>query len=323
MTRYMKVLVAAVVLMLSVFFLVKLSHSIELDFGAYSLAVIQHAALCLLLVLMMVISYSPLAYINRDLLSVMNIRMGASESFQLSIITGFYNVITPFRGGMAVRAVYLKKHYAFSYTDFLATTAATYIITFLIAGLVGLVTTALLYARAHTYSALLGVVFAITTAGMVVLMLLPKLQEPKHRWLSKLVRVVNGWHIVRRHPRVVLSITLLTAAQLVIGAVMLLLQFRVFGVPVDLTQALFLASIGSLGILIAITPAGLGISEAITVFSALTIGITPAQSLAAAILGRLVSVVVLFILGPIFTYTLLHRSPRALRRELNRPRNRR
>jgi uncharacterized protein (TIRG00374 family) len=72
-----------------------------------------------------------------------------------------------------------------------------------------------------------------------------------------------------------------------------------------------LTAIGVLGILVAITPAGLGIQEAITVFSALTIGIGATEALSAALLGRAISLVVLFILGPIFSHYLLRNNSHA------------
>ena len=55
---------------------------------------------------------------------------------------------------------------------------------------------------------------------------------------------------------------------------MLYLQFKVFGINIPVISALFITSITSLSILISITPANLGIQELITVFSALTLGIT-------------------------------------------------
>jgi len=92
-----------------------------------------------------------------------------------------------------------------------------------------------------------------------------------------------------------------------LGALSLYLEFKVFGMDLSISAAIFLAAMGSLSLLISITPGGLGISEAIIVFSASTLGITPIQSLSAALAGRLVSVIVLFILGPIFSYLLIKR----------------
>ncbi|MBU0977334.1 MAG: hypothetical protein KKD18_02880 [Nanoarchaeota archaeon] len=56
-------------------------------------------------------------------------------------------------------------------------------------------------------------------------------------------------------------------------------------------------------------------TRAIVVFSASTIGISTAESLSAALLGRAVSLVVLFVLGPIFSYVLLRRNGRTRKRE--------
>jgi uncharacterized membrane protein YbhN (UPF0104 family) len=97
----------------------------------------------------------------------------------------------------------------------------------------------------------------------------------------------------------------LAVVQLFILAGMLKLQFLVFGITVSYYSCLLLVSIGIFGLIIAVTPAGLGISEAILVFSAATIGITPTESLSVALLGRAVSFVVLFVLGPIFSYLLV------------------
>ena len=87
------------------------------------------------------------------------------------------------------------------------------------------------------------------------------------------------------------------------------LQFRVFGIEVTFVKCIFLSAVGILALLVAITPAGLGINEALVVFSALTIGITPAESLSAVLLGRAVQMLVLFVLGPVFSYTLLKHKP--------------
>jgi uncharacterized membrane protein YbhN (UPF0104 family) len=99
---------------------------------------------------------------------------------------------------------------------------------------------------------------------------------------------------------------------LILFSVGIYLRFRVFDIPVSLTQSFFLASIGNLGLLIALTPANLGISEAIIVFSATTIGITPAHSLSIAILGRVVMMLVLFVQGPILSHYLIRREPEPL-----------
>ena len=117
--------------------------------------------------------------------------------------------------------------------------------------------------------------------------------------------MINGWHLIKNNKRLLFFIIVLSSLQILISAWMLQLQFHVFGIGISFMKVLFLTSISSLGIIIGITPAGLGIQEAITVFSALTLGISPVQSLSVALLGRAISFVVLFILGPICSWWLL------------------
>ena len=137
----------------------------------------------------------------------------------------------------------------------------------------------------------------------------PRAPYTKYNWINKFVKVINGWHLIREKKRVIFTVTLLSCTQLLLSSFMLYLQFQVFGFHISFINALFLSSLGSLGILIAVTPANLGISEAIAVFSALTLGIPASQSLSVALLGRVIQIIVLFILGPICSYLLLKKSP--------------
>lgn len=261
-----------------------------------------------LLIVLALINYTMMGTLNKELLSALGVKIPQKESFQLSIVGGFYNLITPMRGGMAARAVYLKRKYSFSYTNFLAMTAATFLLVFFVAGLFGLTASYFIFLNTREFSRLIVAIFAIAFIGTsFVMMFSPKLPETKSNFINRFIKVINGWHLISGNRRVIFSTLVISLAQILIGAVMLILQFRMFSVEISFVQGLFLASIGSLGLLIAITPAGLGINEAVTVFSAATIGITPAQSLSAALLGRVVSLVVLFILGPIYSYKLIRK----------------
>ena len=76
--------------------------------------------------------------ILKYLMEPFNINLKFKEWFGLSVITTFYNTITPFRGGMIAKAVYLKNKHKFSYTNFLATISGIYVINFFAESLVGL-----------------------------------------------------------------------------------------------------------------------------------------------------------------------------------------
>lgn len=267
--------------------------------------------LLIILISIFIFNYFLVSIITKNLLKPLGVYLKSKEAFALSIVTGFYNLITPFRGGAVTRAIYLKKKHNFTYTDFLASLAGMYLITFLIASLVGLITTILIYLKTETFSWILFLIFSgIFFPIFFIVTLSPKLKSVKSNFPNKFIKVINGWHLIKNNRKVILTITIISFSQLMLGAFMLYLQFKVFGIEIEFIKCLFLVSISSLAILIAITPAGLGISEAVTVFSALTIGITPVQSLSVALLGRVIQMIVLFILGPISSIILLNNKPK-------------
>ena len=156
------------------------------------------------------------------------------------------------------------------------------------------------------FNIVLFLVFAASFLSMTFIAVFsPRFPEPKLWFLNKLAKVANGWHLIKNHKKIVWILFLLVALQLVLSTASVILQFRVFDLALSIPAAIFLQSVGMIGIIIAITPANLGVGEAITVFSALAIGIAPAQSLSVAILGRVIFTVIMFILGPIFSYVLM------------------
>lgn len=240
------------------------------------------------------------------LLEPFKIKMNFKEWFGLSVVTSFYNMITPFRGGAISRAVYLKTKHNFSYTNFLATLSGIYVINFIIASFLGLISLIYLHYTENIFNLLVTLILLFFFIPLLIIVLLsPRFPETKSNFLNKFIGVLNGWNLIRKNRKVVLLVSLIYIFQITLFSIAGILSYNVFGISISFAGALFLASIGSLTILIAITPSGLGIVEAVAVFSALVIGITPAQSLSVAIIGRVIGMSIIFILGPIFSYTLM------------------
>ena len=240
------------------------------------------------------------------LLEPFKIKMNFKEWFGLSVVTSFYNMITPFRGGAVTRAVYLKNKYLFSYTNFFATLSGIYVINFLIASFLGLISLIYLYYTKDILNLLVASIFLFFFIPLLIIVLFsPNFPETKSNFLNKFIGVLNGWNLIRKNRKVVLLVSLIYILQITLFSIAGILSYNVFGISISFIEALFLASIGSLTILIAITPSGFGVVEAVAVFSALVIGITPAQSLSVAIIGRVIGMSIIFILGPIFSYILM------------------
>jgi uncharacterized membrane protein YbhN (UPF0104 family) len=224
----------------------------------------------------------------------------------LSIVTGFYNLITPAKGGMIIRAAYLKTKHKLTYTNFLASLAGMYVIAFFVGSLLGLISLFIIHETTSSFSLLILLAFsAVFLPLLFIILFSPKFREVKSKFFNRFIRVANGWNLIRKDRKVVLTCLFVTFMSILTSTVSTMVSYYIFGVNISFVSALFLCCIGSLGIIIQITPGNLGVAEAIGVFSALIIGIAPTQSISVAILGRIVQMLVMFSLGPIFSYKLL------------------
>src|SRR5690606_36208370 len=116
------------------------------------------------------------------------------------------------------------------------------------------------------------------------------------RGLNRIVIQLNKWNEFRKHKNVLGLILIFSTIELVVEALRLILQFKIIGVEITFLQGMFLSTLYFLAWIVAITPGGLGIQEAVVVISAKVIGITPVQSIAATIIGRAILAIVLFTL---------------------------
>jgi len=281
---------------------------LERNFEDFSELRIVSPIVIIALVLLFILGYFLIGLTTKQLIRPLKINLGYFESFALSVVTGFYNLITPLRGGMAVRAVYLKKKHNFSYTNFFSSLSASYVLIFLSAGIMGLLSSGIIYFNEGIFSPVVSLIFlGVSLSLLFVIIFSPRMNEGKGFILDKIAKILNGWYLIRKDRGLLFFITIISIFQLLLSSLMLYLQFYVFGIEIDFVKTLFLSSIGLLGLIISITPAGLGIQEAVAVFSASTIGISPVESLSVALLGRGVSVVVLFVLGPIFSWVLMRK----------------
>ena len=247
--------------------------------------------------------------VTKVLLNSLNVKLSNNEAFGTGIITGFYNMITPFRGGIAARALYLKKKHGFSYTNFLASLSALVIISFIVISLMGIFSVWFIWLKFKVFSLLLFLLFCAALLVMLILIVIsPYIKETKYKWMNFFLKIATGWKLLKNDKKIIVNLILLNVISHMIGALTLFSQFRVIGIEITIMQAIFVSSIAAFSLWIGITPASLGIQEALTVFSAVAIGLSASETLFAAIIGRLVSSVFLFILGPIYSYYMLKKS---------------
>jgi len=263
------------------------------------------------LIAIFLLNYFFISIQTKVLIEPFGIKLKNFEVYMLSLVTGFYNVITPAHGGMGVRAVYLKKKHNFTYTNFLASLAGMYVLTFFIGSLFGLISLFFIWEIYHIFNFIVFLVFSALFFPLLgIIIFSPEIKETKNQFINKFIKVANGWNLIRKNKKIVLTCLSVTFASLIVNLFSTILYYKIFGININFIQSLFLNSFGTISLLIQITPGNLGVSEALAVFSASILGISPTDSLSVAILGRIVQMIVLFILGPIFSYRLLKHKPK-------------
>jgi uncharacterized membrane protein YbhN (UPF0104 family) len=243
--------------------------------------------------------------ILKTLMKPFKIKLKNNEAFGLSIITNFYNLITPLRGGAAVRAIYLKKKHDFPYVHFLATLSAIYILIFLVSSLTGIFSMLTLQEKSIPILLALSI-FTISLLSIVIFS--PRIKENSNKWLNRFIKVINGWHLIKNNKKIITITIIISLIQVFLTALNNLIAYQIFGIEITLAKALFIAAISNLSIIIAITPGNLGIGDAINVFTANIIGIPITEAIATTILLRAVNLAIIFILGPIYSYKLIKKN---------------
>ncbi len=306
MNKRVKSVISIIVMILLIYFAYDyIIKNIE-DFKSIS---IKYPALLILMFIFSFLSYYLNGIAYKILLRPLNVKLKNGEAFGTSILTGFYNMITPFRGGIAARALYLKKKHGFSYTNFLASLAALVVVSFIVISVMGLISVWIIWIKFKIFSLMLFLLFCATLIGMIFLIIVsPFVKETKYKWMNFFIKIATGWKLLKNDKKIIVNLILLNILSQLIGALTLVFQYKVIGIEITFMQAVFVSSIASFSLWVGLTPASLGIQEALTVFSAVAIGLNASQTLFAAVIGRLVSSVMLFILGPIYSYYMLKKN---------------
>ena len=224
----------------------------------------------------------------RELCRLFRVSLGVVEAGALAAWAGFANYLTPFVGGTGVRAVYLKRRHELPYASFVSVQTATYTLLFALSAVVGLGCLIVLPEIESTVRGGIGLALAAILVGCLVLYRwpfpVPGRQGRIHRFVR---RTLEGWGEVRRAD--LTRLAALLSVNLLAHATSLTLAFAILGVSLRPVEALLIAALFSFSILLAITPAALGISEGIVVFAATALHLHAPTALAAAALRRLVS----------------------------------
>lgn len=225
-----------------------------------------------------------------------NKKLKYSESVYVSVLSSIGNFFAPAGGGLGYRAVYLKSKHKLSYADYISTLSGNYIVIFLVTSFFGLVSLLSIGPEDKTSRfIIISLVLLGFFIGSIITMLLPplkdktidKIKQPKIKKSIKLLnRVANGWDIIKKDKGLIVRLTVVTLLSFFTSCIINYLIAGALNISLSISGILLMTSLGSLSFVINITPANLGVKEAIYAFSATAIGITAPQALAIALIDR-------------------------------------
>jgi uncharacterized protein (TIRG00374 family) len=265
----------------------------------------------LLLLAVSFLGYLVLGLGFRSLVRIFDVDLTFKEWFGLTVCNNMFNYYLPARGGIVVKAYYLKKKHSLSYPHYAALMAGSVFLVLAVASFVGLVVVLFVSAMRGRFIVSLAVAFFLVFLGVLLTGLVTKhlLRLKIHRKFARLSLFLSnlreGLGFFSEHKKYALDFCLLSGFFLLLIAVRLHLCFLALNFSVKFWSVLLIMVITEFSFLISVIPGNLGIKEGIIVFSGGIFAISADQALAAAILDRAVSLVVIFGFGFIYSKILL------------------
>ncbi len=229
-----------------------------------------------------------------------------AEAFYVSVISSIGNFFATAGTGFGIRAVYLKKKHGLPYSEFISTLSGNYILVFLVNSLIGLLALFLLKDELSSQYIVLVTAFGVMFGASLLLSLVkipvPKASATKKSKFSSvtraLYRVAYGWDRITANKKLMLKLLFLTVANFFLTVLVYWAIVHALHLTISFPALLLISVLGSLSIFINITPANLGIKEAIYIFSSSILGFTVSQIILIALIERGVQFIVLLALWP-------------------------
>jgi len=228
--------------------------------------------------------------IVRGTLAEFGHRLPGFEVFALSVLAAVPNLFVP-RSGFGTLALALRARHGVPFAISTSLVLPLAALDLIVISAVGLAVQAGVVGLAHPHAPIIAAVFAVSLlAGCVALLVRVPMRLPfgPPRLRAFFERFDAAWVQLRGSRRFVLRGVSLLAGMCALRLLRLQLAFGALDFTPDLAGLVVASLLGDLMFLFAFTPGALGLREAAIVYGAELAGVSPAASLAAAILDRLV-----------------------------------
>jgi uncharacterized membrane protein YbhN (UPF0104 family) len=235
--------------------------------------------------------------INTYMCRALDADLSIREGFLLAAVSTLANQL-PVSGGIVTKGVYLKHKHGLAYTKFLSAMLAILFCTFAVYGLLGL--GILLYWVLFKSAAIAPVLF-IGFGGMAACLVIFWLPLERIRipdFLLKWVRhALEGWLLISKNPLLILKLLTIQTSMMLVLALRYWLAFHMLSQNVTISQVILFSCATILTNLVSFAPGGFGVREAIVGGIATALGFDFGVSVIAVGLDRLISMVMIILIG--------------------------
>lgn len=240
-----------------------------------------------------------LSYLNKLIFQKLDPRIKTREIIGLQFVNNLLNKVLP-KGGVAFRAMYLKRNYQLSYAFFLASFAGLVLLSIAAQALVSLVAMLWVYIQTSLLDPLLLFGFGGLLLGTIGIMLFKPQFSSEGNWVLKQIKMLaEGWNIVVQNPREILLYISVSVVILMIDALNMLIIFRALEIQITYSEAIILSSLSIIFSYVNITPDGLGIREVAYLYITSILTMSNPQIVLGSLTQRAVSLVAALLFGGI------------------------
>ena len=257
------------------------------------------------ILLCVIVQHGVNGYMNKEFVRYFNVDLDINEWFGLALVSNMGNYLAPFRGGMAGRAVYLKKKHRLPYTRFMTLFIASYLLIFFFGGLLGALTMTGIFLTQGLFQWKLFVFFITLSAAVILfIVVFSRVRLPEGKKWGRISEAITGWKIISSNIDILWRICGAVIINYLLGAIQIYYGFISFGFAISPLAAWIVGLFSAFGLLLSITPGNLGIQETWVGFLSAFLGIGFNQGVMAQGLIRAVNMLVIFTLGPLYSYIL-------------------
>jgi uncharacterized membrane protein YbhN (UPF0104 family) len=233
------------------------------------------------------------------------IHLKHKEWIGLSFVTALGNYISPFSGGMLFRAGYLKLKHNLSLTKFTILLTANYLLAFWCVAITGLISSIYLNTQSAYIPWQVPFFFGCIALILMILKSLPLPEFSSRYWvIKKIGEGTDGLKVLIQDKMLFIQIIFYIFLNIIANGLSFYVAFRSIGFDIFFSQALIISLIAVFSLLINITPANLGIQEAVVSFASSALKVGVGEGLVVALIIRAATMILVFTLGPVFLHTL-------------------